>query len=136
MPSSVPTPGSPEDSLRHARSDLAIARQQVSADALHEALCFHARQAAEKSLKAVLVREGIVFPYTHDLARLVALVRSTQLACPADLDEVTDLTPYAVQMRYPGAGAGITDADYRSALVLAERALAWASGIISGVPSP
>ena len=34
MPPDVPTPGSPEDWLRHARSDLALARQRYAPDIL------------------------------------------------------------------------------------------------------
>ena len=41
-------PGSPEDWLRYARSDLAIARAYSLHGALVEALCFHAQQAAKK----------------------------------------------------------------------------------------
>lgn len=35
---------------------------------------FHAQQAAEKFIKAVLVRHQIEFPKTHDLARLRKLL--------------------------------------------------------------
>ena len=33
--------------------------------------CFHAQQAVEKSLKALLTSWGIAFPKTHDLTRLL-----------------------------------------------------------------
>ncbi|MGD0091486.1 MAG: HEPN domain-containing protein [Planctomycetota bacterium] len=51
-------PGSPEEWLRYARSDLAVARKPCQPEILLETLCFHAQQAAEKSLKAVLVARG------------------------------------------------------------------------------
>ena len=61
MPLEPPTPGSPEDWLRHARSDLALAQQWQVPDVLLAALCFHAQQTVEKSLKAVLVHVGALF---------------------------------------------------------------------------
>jgi hypothetical protein len=54
--------GSPEAWLRYARSDLALAGQSASADVLREALAFHAQQAAERSIKAVLVHFAVPFP--------------------------------------------------------------------------
>ena len=48
-------PGSPTDWLRHAYSDLALASITPSSQILLEQLCFHAQQAAEKALKAILV---------------------------------------------------------------------------------
>lgn len=79
MSPDVPTPGSPEDWLRHARSDLALARQRNTPDILLTTLCFHTQQAAEKALKAVLLQNGVVFPYTHDLARLITLVQEARI---------------------------------------------------------
>jgi HEPN domain-containing protein len=54
-------PGSAHDWLRHAKSDLAVATQTKNADILLETLCFHAQQAAEKSLKAVLLHNAVKF---------------------------------------------------------------------------
>lgn len=39
-------------------------------------VCFHARQCAEKYLKAFLVHQGVTFPKTHD-------IRSWWPDCPA-----------------------------------------------------
>lgn len=36
--------------------------------------CFDTQQAAEKSIKAVFVRRGIEYPYTHDIAKLLRLL--------------------------------------------------------------
>ena len=77
-----PEPGSPQDWLRYARSDLAVARQSPAADVLWETLCFHAQQAAEKSIKAVLVHRRTPFPYTHDLSDLVIRIEQSGLAWP------------------------------------------------------
>jgi len=42
--------------LENARADLALARSPLPLGGLYEHLCFHAQQAAEKSLKAVQTR--------------------------------------------------------------------------------
>ena len=51
-----PSPGTPEDWLRHAKSDLAVARDvEANPDVLPNQTAFHAQQAAEKAIKAVMV---------------------------------------------------------------------------------
>ena len=132
MPLEPPTPGSPEDWLRHARSDLALAQQWQVPDVLLAALCFHAQQTVEKSLKAVLVQRGVAFPYTHDLARLITLVQSVGMPWPKALDAAATLTVYAAGSRYPGPGGEIPEAEYRQATALAQRVLDWAECLIRG----
>jgi HEPN domain-containing protein len=126
----VPTPGSPEDWLRHARSDLALAQQWSAPEILLTTLCFHTQQAAEKGIKAVLVQQGIVFPYTHDLARLITLVQEAGLPWPEELDAAAALTEYAVGSRYPGPGGEISETEYQQAITLAQRVLDWAEHTI------
>ena len=130
MPLEPPVPGSPEDWLRHARSDLALARQLQVPEVLLAALCFHAQQAVEKGLKAVLVQHGVAFPYTHDLARLITLVQSAKLPWPEGLEAAAALTVYAAGSRYPGPGGDITDEEYSQAMALAEAVLDWVENIV------
>lgn len=42
MPPEAVVPGSPDDWLRHARSDLLLAQQPVPPEVLLAMLCFHA----------------------------------------------------------------------------------------------
>jgi HEPN domain-containing protein len=54
--------------LRFAQEDLRVAeRLLASPDSVPRHVCWFAQQAAEKSLKAGLVLEGIEFPFRHDL---------------------------------------------------------------------
>ncbi|MFM2433167.1 MAG: hypothetical protein RLZZ511_4381 [Cyanobacteriota bacterium] len=66
--------------------------------------CFHAQQAIEKALKALLTANQVAFPRTHDLLRVLDLT----LALMPDLDiyrkQFADMETYAVDMRYPGLG--------------------------------
>ncbi len=60
---------------------------------------FHAHQVAEKTLKAWLSGDGVEYPRTHDLYRLLALVEAAG-ARMSDYDELVELNPFAVQLRY------------------------------------
>lgn len=65
-----------------------------------EIVGFHAQQAVEKWLKAVLGSREIEFEYTHDLHRLVAEVAAVAGRVPFDIPEVIALTEHAVPLRY------------------------------------
>ena len=66
-------PDDPREWLNRAKSNLALAKSLVP-EAYLEDLCFEAQQAAEKAIKAVLMRRGIEFPYVHNLALLLSLL--------------------------------------------------------------
>ena len=65
-----------------AKSDFAIACMPLPDGAMYEQLCFHAQQAAEKSIKAVLIYSAVDIPYTHNLQMLLDLM-------PADILDTT-----------------------------------------------
>lgn len=78
-------PGPAAEWLRHAQSNLDLARQPKPTRVLWDHLCFEAQQAAEKAVKAVLVYREIEFPPTHDIRQLLMLlddrVRRSQSGC-------------------------------------------------------
>ena len=119
-------PSDPREWLTHARSDLRLAKLGVTADVLPEQVCFHAQQAVEKAFKAVLLHTATDFPLTHDLEELLDLLARAGIAVPKELVEAGDLTPYAVESRYPGFWGDITEPDMREALSVAETAVIWA----------
>lgn len=63
---------------------------------------FHAQQAVEKALKAVLAARGLAPPRIHDLVRLAHLVEKAGVPVPEDVWAAADLTAYATVYRYPG----------------------------------
>jgi len=63
---------------------------------------FHAQQAVEKFIKAVLVRHQILFPKSHSIALLRGLVAQTDKVLAEKLSPADSLTPYGVEFRYPG----------------------------------
>ena len=124
-----PRSGSPADWLYRASSDLLLARGPVREGIALEDLCFHAQQAADKSIKAVLVADSILFPNTHNLDVLLGLLPSG-VSVPPDDAYISRLTEYAVAARYPGMDEPVTDDEYHEAVRLAESVVKWAEDIL------
>lgn len=117
-------PDQPKEWLNRARSNLIRARNNQPEIYLED-LCFDTQQAAEKAIKALLIKLGVDFPYTHDLADLLTLVEQSGQQVPEDLKRVVILTDYAVESRYPGLTEPVTEEEYKEALSLAEDVLGW-----------
>lgn len=122
------SPGSPEEWLAHAKSDVNLARLAKDHEEIFpEQVCFHAQQAAEKALKAVLLHDQITFPLIHDIEELLEIAIQNGLSMPPDVADAGTLTPYAVEARYPGYEEEITPAQVDEAIRLAEKVLTWAA---------
>lgn len=67
-----------------------------------ESAGFHAQQAAEKFIKAMLVRHQIPFPKSHNIALLRKLMAQADKGLAEKLSPADSLTPYGVEFRYPG----------------------------------
>jgi HEPN domain-containing protein len=65
-----------------------------------EAIGFHAQQAVEKMIKAVLAFHAIEYHRTHQLEELVNILDDSGISYPAELTEAVALTPFAVDFRY------------------------------------
>jgi len=64
--------------------------------------CFHAQQAAEKYRKALLTWHQIEFPKTHAIELLLDLLKHVDTQTASQLQDASELTPYGVDIRYPG----------------------------------
>lgn len=116
----------PHTWLRYAHSDLTLAASRFP-EVLYASLCFHAQQAAEKAIKAVLILRNESFPYVHDLQELLQILPDE--AIPADVRRATVLSQYAVETRYPGFEE-IDESEYVEAVELARAVVGWAEGEI------
>lgn len=97
--------------LRRARADLSVGSIVDDERLAPEIVAFHAQQAAEKALKALLVLRQVDFPRTHVIGLLVHLCEAAGLKLPESVAvEAASLTRYAVATRYPGEvlGRGIS----------------------------
>ena len=102
-----------ENDLKNAEHTL-----KLTDDCPYDTVCFHSQQCAEKYLKALLTLKRIQFPRTHDLTELASLLPPDARlgSSPPDLAEIT---PYAVEARYPGAWEAIGREEALSAVKLA-----------------
>jgi HEPN domain-containing protein len=130
MPPEQVSKGSPQDWLLHANSDLELARTGKSPGVLFETLCFHAHQAVEKAIKAVLLAHKVPIIKSHNIGALIKLLPEDIQRLP-ELKEAISLTDYAVLSRYPGDLEPVTEKEYKEALKLAKKVVAWAEIFIS-----
>jgi HEPN domain-containing protein len=87
--------------LRLARRDQAAFTALRGSAAVDPALaCFHAQQAAEKALKAMMCLHGLEYRRTHDLEELADKLEVASAPPPITQDQLSRLTPYAVEFRY------------------------------------
>jgi HEPN domain-containing protein len=98
--------------VRKAEADLDLAkREQAYPGASNsDAIGFHAQQAVEKIMKAVLIACGQTPPRTHDLSVLDQLLVSAGVGSTAATNDLAMLTVAAVHARYPGASLTAQDA--------------------------
>lgn len=130
MPPPSPAAGGPRAWMSRARGKLALARLPRPPDVYREDLCYFAQQCAELAIKAVYQHHGWRFPRIHDLGALVDGLKLQGLIIPSDVEDADQLNIYAVQTRYPGIAAPVTEAEYEEAIRIAEAVLAWAEAII------
>lgn len=121
-------PDTPQAWLAYANSDLTLAAASIPG-VMRENLCFHAQQAAEKSLKAVLIFRNIPFPKTHSIKLLIELLPD-DMARPVELLAAVTLTEYATVFRYPGEVEPITAEEHLHLVAMATNVVRWAERII------
>ena len=83
-----------------AKRDAAALRLLSTDEYLLSPAFFHAQQAIEKVLKAVLSAKGVNYPLTHDLILLKEALRRVDVVCPAPDSMLKLLTPFGVQAQY------------------------------------
>ncbi len=94
----------------NANRELATMDALISADAPQEAIGFHAQQALENILKGWISAFGAEYGNTHDLERLLSIVRDNlEEDSLSAAEELAWLTEYAVAYRYEGARVEMDD---------------------------
>lgn len=95
---------------------------------------FHAQQAVEKLIKAVLAARGVAFMKSHALSYLIGLVEENEIGAPEGLAEADVLSPWAVEFRYEGEDPPALDRS--AALTLVEQIRTWAENEIKAAEQP
>jgi HEPN domain-containing protein len=83
--------------LSKAASDEAVLSYDAVSDSI---LGFHAQQAVEKLMKALLTQLGVPYEFTHSLSRLLVLLESQGEYLPSTALTLGDLNDFAVEYRY------------------------------------
>ncbi|MEW6349745.1 MAG: HEPN domain-containing protein [Thermodesulfobacteriota bacterium] len=120
-----------EESLRLARRDRAAfltLRNATHVDA--EVGCFHARQAIEKALKAVMCVRGIEYRRTHDLVDLTERLMDHGIRAPVEPEFLGRLTPCAVEFRCDDARPMLVSIYEAEQWV--DSVLTWAASVAEG----
>ncbi len=87
--------------LAKARDDEVLIEEIISKERIRdEIIGFHAQQAAEKLLKALLMARNIPYRKTHDLRELIDLISDNDIKFPEPLMGIRTLSPFAVEFRY------------------------------------
>jgi HEPN domain-containing protein len=121
--------------MRKARGDQWILERLAgNPDAPDWGIGFHAQQAVEKMIKAVLSAQSIEYPPTHNLAILLDLVRSEGLGMPPDGGRLLSLTPFGATLRYDDSSVPEQTGplDQAWAVDCVQRTGTWAEAILGG----
>jgi HEPN domain-containing protein len=93
------------------------------------AVGFHAQQAIEKWMKAVIAVQGLRFEKGHDLGLLLEILSGGGLDAPPGADWLDELTIYAVPMRYEDL-LDVEPLDRDAVLTLVAEVGDWAGGFV------
>lgn len=85
---------------KSAEDQYVLERLIGDVDAPDAVIGFHAQQAVEKLLKAVLTSRSIRYGRRHDLDHLVDLLEQHGIPMPPQAERLSRLTPYAVELCY------------------------------------
>lgn len=86
---------------RKAKNDATAAREFAgNAEISDEIIGFHAQQAVEKWLKAVMADLGLPQQRTHDIDQLGRVLEEHGVELPAPRSRLAELTDFAVPLRY------------------------------------
>lgn len=107
---------------KKAERDLKTAKILIKeTEMLTDTICFHCQQAIEKYLKAFLTEEGVRFGKIHDLGTLFELcIEKDKNFEKLDKERISELTFYAVDLRYPEEFYIPSVEEAKTALELAE----------------
>ena len=88
--------------LVFADEDYATAKDLLKNDNIYaRSICFHCQQAAEKYLKAFIIKNDLPTIKTHNLAVLVGQIKEVDKSVVEIEKLAVGLSEYAVTVRYP-----------------------------------
>ncbi len=128
--------GLPALLLQKAREDVAAVEALVDDERVVDGIVlFHAQQAAEKTLKAVLSARSIPFRMTHDLSELTDQLANSGRPLPVGLAQIGLLTPYAATFRYENLPLEAPILSRQTALEMVRELMKWGQTFVNDHPS-
>jgi HEPN domain-containing protein len=117
--------------LIKSERDLGAARFLCdSPESFLDVVVYHCQQSAEKSLKAYLTYQDVIFQKTHNLSSLLELCLEFDERFESLRDAAEILTPYATEFRYPGEIIEPEEEDVKEALEMAETVLSFVHDLL------
>jgi hypothetical protein len=96
-----------------------------------DGLGFHAQQAVEKMIKAVLAHNEVPYERTHNIAYLLTLLDGASIPKPDNAVDLPTLSPWAAELRYARQPEAVPDRMEMRSLV--EQTKAWAESQLAGL---
>lgn len=96
-----------------------------------DGLGFHAQQAVEKMVKAVLAHNAVSYERTHNIAYLLKLLDDARITAPDGADDLPNLSPWAAELRYGRQPETAPDRGQMRTLV--KQTKTWADAQLKGV---
>jgi HEPN domain-containing protein len=107
--------------LRKAHQDLRASEFLLTSQpSLSEVAAFHAQQCAEKSLKAFLTFHDVRFRKIHDIEEISHQIVKIDPGLKNTVKKAKSLSPFAVEIRYPGEDEPPTLAEVKEKLQIAK----------------
>jgi HEPN domain-containing protein len=116
---------------RAAGDALAVERLAPDPEIPDHVVGFHAQQAVEKLIKAVLSHQGIGYGRTHDIGRLIGLVDLNNTPAPPEPQRLVGLTAWATGLRYGEDPVEPGRLDREAALEMISAVREWTRRVLS-----
>jgi HEPN domain-containing protein len=107
--------------IKKADLDFSTSVRLSAEPEFRDIVVFHAQQAVEKYLKALLTRHQTEFPKTHVIRRLLLLLQPVEPTLADALEDANWLSPFGVDIRYPADFPDTLPGDEARAVELARR---------------
>lgn len=109
------------DWFKRADEDIGAAKLMLEEGSLPNPICFHAQQAAEKTLKGYLAANGVRPEKTHDLLELLTTCADFDASFDSLRDDAQYLKRFYIEARYPGDFPSYTLGEARRTYETAKR---------------
>ena len=119
--------------IKMAETDYGVAQHlfQTFYPKPYEIICYHCQQAAEKAIKALIIKNGSQggLPKKHDLSFLLNQIKNQVDIEEKYYDYADTLTPYGISIRYPNE-LFLEERHAKEALRMTAEFLEWIKGIV------